>query len=462
MGKNGSGKSTLAQVLAGREAYEVTRAGHLQRQGPARAVRRGARPRRRLPRVPISGRDPRRQHQLLPQGGRQRRPQASRRDGAGRGGVPQARQGEDEAAEDGPQLHEPRRQRRLLRRRKEAQRDLPDGRHGSDARPDGRDRFRAGHRCAARPSPKAIDSLRRPDNAILVVTHYQRLLNYIVPDVVHVMLDGRIVKTGGKDLAMRVEAGIRLGRERSRTARVTDLMPRAQAAAVRSQNPGSVMTQLADRRTPTCRTSRGSRSSHRRRAVLARRAAQGAASTASTRSASPRRKTKSGGTPTSPPIAKTAFRLARRRRRPHRPMPPTRSASATTPPASWSSSTGISRRSCRSSASLPRGVARQQPRRGDRGRSRRASSSTWRSYADIEANPFVALNTGFIRDGAYVHLPRGATVEQPIHLLFISTPAREPAVSHPRVLVVAEDNVAGHDRRELRRRRRGRRTSPTR
>src|SRR5438270_41448 len=48
-------------------------------------------------------------------------------------------------------------------------------------------------------------SLRRPDNAILVVTHYERLLEYIVPDVVHVMLDGRIVMSGQRDLAKKVD-----------------------------------------------------------------------------------------------------------------------------------------------------------------------------------------------------------------------------------------------------------------
>jgi Fe-S cluster assembly ATP-binding protein len=49
------------------------------------------------------------------------------------------------------------------------------------------------------------NSLRRPDNAILMVTHYQRLLDYIVPDYVHVMLDGRIVRSGGKGLALELE-----------------------------------------------------------------------------------------------------------------------------------------------------------------------------------------------------------------------------------------------------------------
>jgi Fe-S cluster assembly ATP-binding protein len=48
-------------------------------------------------------------------------------------------------------------------------------------------------------------SLRRPDNAILMVTHYQRLLDYIEPDYVHVVLDGRIVRTGDKSLALELE-----------------------------------------------------------------------------------------------------------------------------------------------------------------------------------------------------------------------------------------------------------------
>ena len=51
-----------------------------------------------------------------------------------------------------------------------------------------------------------VNSLRRPDNATIVVTHYQRLLNYIVPDRVHVLAGGRIVKSGGKDLALELEA----------------------------------------------------------------------------------------------------------------------------------------------------------------------------------------------------------------------------------------------------------------
>ncbi len=51
-----------------------------------------------------------------------------------------------------------------------------------------------------------VNALRRPDNATILVTHYQRLLNYIVPDQVHVLADGRIVRSGGKELALELEA----------------------------------------------------------------------------------------------------------------------------------------------------------------------------------------------------------------------------------------------------------------
>jgi Fe-S cluster assembly ATP-binding protein len=51
-----------------------------------------------------------------------------------------------------------------------------------------------------------VNKLRRKDRAIIVVTHYQRLLNYIVPDFVHVLAAGRIVKSGGKELALELEA----------------------------------------------------------------------------------------------------------------------------------------------------------------------------------------------------------------------------------------------------------------
>ena len=51
-----------------------------------------------------------------------------------------------------------------------------------------------------------VNRLRSPDRAMIVITHYQRLLNYIVPDVVHVMAQGKVVKSGGKELALELEA----------------------------------------------------------------------------------------------------------------------------------------------------------------------------------------------------------------------------------------------------------------
>ena len=51
-----------------------------------------------------------------------------------------------------------------------------------------------------------VNKLRSAERSFLVVTHYQRLLNYIVPDVVHVLVNGRIAKSGGKELALELEA----------------------------------------------------------------------------------------------------------------------------------------------------------------------------------------------------------------------------------------------------------------
>ena len=58
---------------------------------------------------------------------------------------------------------------------------------------------------ALRVVANAVNHSRRPDNAQLVITHYQRLLNYIVPDHVHVLSEGRIVRSGGKELALQLE-----------------------------------------------------------------------------------------------------------------------------------------------------------------------------------------------------------------------------------------------------------------
>jgi len=58
---------------------------------------------------------------------------------------------------------------------------------------------------ALRVVANGVNKLKRPDNASIVITHYQRLLDYIVPDYVHILYNGKIVKTGGKELAFELE-----------------------------------------------------------------------------------------------------------------------------------------------------------------------------------------------------------------------------------------------------------------
>jgi len=59
---------------------------------------------------------------------------------------------------------------------------------------------------ALRVVAEGVNAMRRADNATIVVTHYQRLLNHIVPDFVHVLAGGKIVRSGGKELALELEA----------------------------------------------------------------------------------------------------------------------------------------------------------------------------------------------------------------------------------------------------------------
>ena len=61
-------------------------------------------------------------------------------------------------------------------------------------------------------------------------------------------------------------------------------------------------------------------------------------------------------------------------------------------------------------------------------------------YAQFDIQPFVALNTAALEDGAFVHIQSGTVVDEPIHLMFVSNSAGGPTISHPRTLIVAEDN----------------------
>ena len=167
MGKNGSGKSTLAQVLAGREAYEVTE-GSVRYKGQdllelsaEERAREGLFLAFQYP-VEIPGVSTSYFLKAAVNAVRKHR------------GEPELDAAEFlklvkekmKLLKMDQQLHEPRRQRRLLRRREEAQRDLPDGRHGPDAGLMDETDSRPGRRRAEDVADGAT-SLRRPDNAIL-------------------------------------------------------------------------------------------------------------------------------------------------------------------------------------------------------------------------------------------------------------------------------------------------------
>ena len=206
MGPNGSGKSTLAQVLAGHPAYTVT-AGQVLYEGKDLLDMdpEDAGPGRDLSRLSVPSRDPGHQQRLLPSGGLQRDPQGQ---GSRRGrldGLPRPARGKAPAGGVGTRDHEPGGELGIFRRREEAQRDTPDGR--ARARLAILDETDSGLDIdALRIVASGVNALRRPDNATIIVTHYQRLLNYIVPDQVHVLSAGRIVRSGGKDLAFELEA----------------------------------------------------------------------------------------------------------------------------------------------------------------------------------------------------------------------------------------------------------------
>ena len=188
MGPNGSGKSTLARVLAGHPGYEVT-GGSVTYNGkdllelePEERACEGVFMAFQYP-VEIAGIN----NAYFLKAALQRRAQAPRRAGARRRRVHAARPREGQAARDGSVDAEPLGQRRVLGRREEAQRDLPDGRARAAAGDSRRDRLGPRHRRAEDRRRTASTRCASPERAMLVVTHYQRLLNYIVPDFVHVL-----------------------------------------------------------------------------------------------------------------------------------------------------------------------------------------------------------------------------------------------------------------------------------
>ena len=239
-----------------------------------------------------------------------------------------------------------------------------------------------------------VNALRSKERAIIVITHYQRLLNYIVPDNVHVLLDGRIVKSGGKELALELEekgyewlgsAAQRRSRRRgarSEEAPVTEAMEQTDRLplglrAVGEEQPAA----------PGAATA--AQGGHRalRRAGLPRPARRGmavhAAGAAGADAVSP------AAAPARRPSELRRARSGRgagrhlARRQCHQPLPADRRSAA----------------------------ARRRPGRA-------AWPRRWRNipqlvephlarHADFKRNAFVALNTAFLRDGVFVYVPPG-------------------------------------------------------
>ena len=206
MGPNGSGKSTL-RARAGRASglRGDRRRGAVRGQGSARHGARRARPRRRVHGVPVPGRDSRREQRLLPQGGAQRAPQAAGPRGDGRDGLHDVHQGEGDAScRSTRRCCSGRSTKGFRAARRSATRSStwPCSSRGwrFSTRP-----TRGSTSTRSRSSRSGVNAMRAPDRAFIVVTHYQRLLNYIVPDFVHVLSDGLLVRSGGRELALELE-----------------------------------------------------------------------------------------------------------------------------------------------------------------------------------------------------------------------------------------------------------------
>ena len=87
-----------------------------------------------------------------------------------------------------------------------------------------------------------VNALRSPDRAMIVVTHYQRLLNYIVPDFVHVLAEGRIVKSGGKELALELEESGYVGIEEA--SKGMTAAPASFLERIRRRGPTALLAKL--------------------------------------------------------------------------------------------------------------------------------------------------------------------------------------------------------------------------
>ena len=271
---------------------------------------------------------------------------------------------------------------------------------------------------ALRVVANGVNALRSPERALLVITHYQRLLDYIVPDFVHVLSDGRIVRSGGKELALELEqkgygwlggSGGAMSALDAARDHYAGSAPRLRGER-RPPRPGlaALAARARPRRASPSRASRarGSRSG----ATRTWRRSRSCASSWPRRAASAVEPRRGRG------ARLPGLRVQRLRLR-GRPLP----AGALLAPRALAGA-------CASRA-WP-SCARSAPERlaGRLGR-----------LADPKRHPFVALGTAFLDDGACLdRAARRRRVAQPIHVVQIASGAAPDRVQHPRLLVVAE------------------------
>ena len=260
-----------------------------------------------------------------------------------------------------------------------------------------------------------INQLATKDNAIVLVTHYQRLLNYIVPDYVHVMDGGRIIKTGGKELALELETrgydwvgaeydgeGPRNGMNIATGAAISE------SAGGQPQLPASPIAWL-----------------NRLRADAVDRV--GALTVPTTRDEEWRFTDIS-------PLTKISFQ-------------PARSAS----PLDAARIDGFALAEADARLTFVDGVYAPQLSFNKAGIVVENLAAGVRKHAaaiephlgrhtEFRDNVFAALNTAFLHDGALIVVPRDVSAAAPVHLLFIAT--QKEAASYPRCLVVAESGSA--------------------
>ena len=268
-----------------------------------------------------------------------------------------------------------------------------------------------------------VNKLRSRENAAIVVTHYQRLLNYIIPDVVHVLVDGRIVKSGTKNLALELESrGYEWVREETEQASLTERTMQSADQTVlleyRSDFEKFEQGLNGEKSTP--------RHALRRQAFS---------------------KFMETGFPTSrqedwrftniQPVAKTHFE-------------PVLTDNASKISLADLESVllpdalrvvlvdGFFSSALSDLNGLPAGVV-VESLAAARKQNRPEVLIHLGAYVDPNENGFAALNAAFLMDGVFLFVPRRTIVEKPIQFIYIAANRQNPFVAHPRSLFVAGD-----------------------